>query len=207
MRFPVGVACNFMPVVDCSLACLVKTWSWHFAWALSPDTGRVYYVTSLAGCLLKSCVLRLHVGTTTQPYQRSHKILLIASHGHGILIVLFRAHLCKCTVGSYASHYVCLSGIGPEFRLENNPHSLQRVWLQGASLWGIGRWAHFNTKLHILSVWYANKIHFWTIIWKSFLKIRHEGTTILCLCGNNWEWVDDFRTMHLHKFEFMVIEW
>ena len=80
-----------------------------------------------------------------------------------LLIVLgdsnfYWAHLCPCTVGSYASLSICLDCLDltkSQTRKKSSWHvssckfvsySLQFVCWQVPSLWYISRWAHFNVK-------------------------------------------------------------
>ena len=46
------------------------------------------------------------------------------------------------------------------------------VWLQVASLLGIGRWAHFNVKLHFFNIFFFSSINikdFWHLVYFLFL--------------------------------------
>ncbi len=69
----------------------------------------------------------------------------------------FLAHLCSCTVGSYASLSVCLSVCDNKKRLEKIISS-NVTWVKVKGQVGqtrlkghdIGRWAHVNVKLHLL---------------------------------------------------------
>ncbi len=75
-------------------------------------------------------------------------------------MVTFWAHLCICTVGSYASLSVRPMSRDQNSRLENNSYLRKyMVHLQAIAshlpdtpmmVYGTGRWAHFNVKLHFL---------------------------------------------------------
>ncbi len=84
--------------------------------------------------------------------------------------LLYWAHLCICTVCSYASLFVCIyidylfsftclcrwDGVSNK-KSYLRPcllDSSQVIGLQVASPRGIGRWAHFNVKLHFLNWFY-----------------------------------------------------